>query len=241
MVSPPPVDENLAYWDCTPQGEDLVIIGAAGFYLDMEKAVELALDDAARKASMYERLEGSFYRTESIDGTLLGNRFEEKSEIKINEDYVRFKDEFRYDPGQDVLVLPNEGVYVKVRYTPPIPLVVQYRSETGRAEPWWVKEAPGTISGYRVGVGYARARMRYRDTIIASYEDAAISIIKFFSSSVESKRELYQGAGFLDYSNTQQTTISASASLEGFYVLDTWIDPQTKAVWTLAIVRGAVF
>jgi hypothetical protein len=100
-----------------------------------------------------------------------------------------------------------------------------------------VDTPPETISGYAAGIGYAGRRNAHRDTVIASYENAVLAIIQNQSSSAWSSTEGFRGSGFLDYSAVTKKGTSASGVLTGFYVLEIWVDPATKAVWTLAVAR----
>jgi hypothetical protein len=227
---------DAAFWDTSPQGGDLVIIGVAAVRVSHKQAVELALEDVSRKAALYRRLEGGIVREEASGGAFGAALGEGSSWLHAGEGPVPLAEEFRYDPQRDVLVR-DETVFVRARYTPPFPLTISYHIDRGRSPPAWIAGPPGEISGYRAGVGYASPRMRHKDTIIASYEDAAFSIIKYFSSTVDAKGVLYQGSGLFDFSNTLEARVAAQGVLESFYVLDVWADPSNGAVWTLAVAR----
>jgi hypothetical protein len=101
-----------------------------------------------------------------------------------------------------------------------------------------VDNPPVDISGYAVGVGYAGRRDAHRDTVIASYENAILAIIQNQSINVWGASIGFHGSGFLDYSELNQKGMSANGVLTGFYVLEIWMDPATRAVWTLAIARS---
>jgi hypothetical protein len=232
--------QNEGFWDLNPQGGDLVIIGTAGLLVNRKKALELALEDAARKAAMYGEVEGSLIREEYSGGAYYSFRIDSQTELKVDENYPSLAEELRYDPDTDVLFVEGEGIYVRVRYTPAIPLRLQYRTGGGKSRPVWIDNPPSEISGYRVGVGYAGPRMYFHDTIKASCDDAAFSIIKNYSSQVASDRIMYQGAGTFDFSNTGTSSAVSAARLGGFYVLDIWTDPSNKAVWTLAVAASAI-
>jgi hypothetical protein len=131
----------------------------------------------------------------------------------------------------------ENAVFVMARYRGSLLLSYQSLPAGPGGKPGWVDNPPEKISGYAAGVGYAGRRNIHRDTVIASYENAVLAIIRNQTSKSWSSSEGFRGAGFLDYSAVSQKGMSAEGVLTGFYVLEIWIDPAAKAVWTLAVAQ----
>jgi hypothetical protein len=160
------------------------------------------------------------------------------SSVNYNRNYKQYIEKFEYDPNTDVFQNEN-AVFVRVRYRGSLPLSYQTPPAGPGGKPVWVDNPPEAISGYAVGVGYAGRRNAHRDTVIASYENAVLAIIRNQNTTAWSTSEGLRGSGFLDYSAESQKATRASGVLTGFYVLEIWVDPATKAVWTLALARPA--
>jgi hypothetical protein len=136
----------------------------------------------------------------------------------------------------------NGTIFVRTRYVPEIPFNIHYAASQGNTKPSWIDQPPGEISDYITGIGYANPRSYYRDTITASYEAAIYAIIQNVSAAVIStfanSKDTLETFSSMEASTSN--TVSASAALKGFYVLETWFDPASRGIWTLAIVREAL-
>jgi hypothetical protein len=83
------------------------------------------------------------------------------------------------------------------------------------------------MAPYLSAVGVSGAYLSHSDTVRASYREAMLSLIRAFTT--------------IHVIETNEGTFllaTASGTLTGFFVLDTWTDPKTKSVHTLAIARG---
>jgi hypothetical protein len=241
--APPPPPESAGsnsvnFWDSTPS-QSLVFIGGASLRSDREESVKLALQDIARKVSIFNAVEGEFLSYNKTGSSFFDYAADTQSSLSFDEDYLGFVENLEYDPGVDVIQIDN-SIFVRARFRGPaavqIPLRIP-RPADGSSRPGWVDAPPAEISGYRVGIGYAGRRGVHRDTVNASFEAAIFAIIRGMSSQVSAGVVNYQGPGSLDYRSANDTTISARGKLTGFYVLDTWIDPSNMSVWTFAIAR----
>jgi hypothetical protein len=212
-----------------------VFVGVAGIRSRRGESIERALEEAAKKVSIFERVEGTIYSYSSQGGRFLDYRAETTSALNYNQDYRHYIEQLEYDADTDVFQHEN-AVFVRARYKGSLSLSYQSPPSGPGGRPGWVDNPPVTISGYAAGVGYAGRRGAHRDTVIASYENAALAIIRDQNSRVWSASEGLRGSGFFDYSAVNQKGISAGGVLTGFYVLETWTDPA-KAVWTLAVAR----
>jgi hypothetical protein len=225
---------NGAFWNTRPFFNELVFHGAAGVRVDREESIRLALEDAARKAALFTRVEGKIVFYNRTGAGLWDYRSDTESTLIHDEDYEKYIEDFIFNSELDVLQEDNT-VFVRTRYPSPLPVDIPYGFQSSRAagKPGWVDEAP-LITGYVAGIGYAGRRSSPADTVKASYENAVFAIIRDISSAVEGNTADLQGPGG---SALQESKISAEAALKGFYVLDFWVDPASRAVWTLAVAK----
>jgi hypothetical protein len=244
QTGPPPAEvpsgEASQHRISTFPGEGwLVFTGVAAIRSRREESVHLALEEAAKKVSLFERVEGTVRSYSNTGGRFLDYRSETTSSVDYRRDdtqNIEKIEQFEYDPDSDVFQYEN-AVFVRVRCRGSLPLSYQAPPAGPDGKPAWVDNPPEAISGYAAGVGYAGRRNAHRDTVIASYDNAVLAIIRNQNTTVWSASEGFRGSGFLDYSAASQKDTEASGVLTGFYVLEIWADPATKAVWTLAVAR----
>jgi hypothetical protein len=219
--------------------EELVFIGGAGLRSNREESVNLALQDIARKVSIFNAVEGEFVSHNKTGSSFFDYASSARSSLFFDQDYLGFVENLDYDPVADVMQMDN-SIFVRARLRGSAAVQAQLRkslSEGGNARPGWIDNPPAEISGYRVGIGYAGRRALHRDTVNASFEAAIFSIVRAMSSQVSAEAVNYQGPGSFDYRSANDATISARGRLRGLYTLETWIDPSNMGVWTLAIAR----
>jgi hypothetical protein len=219
---------------------ELVFYGVSGVLSSREAAVQLALEDAARKLAIYHSVEGRFTSNLNIGARFFDYKNETEASIDFDPDYKRYVDNLIFDPKTDIHT-DNNAVFVYARYVPPSPVQIDYpvSLSEGNAMPAWILNAP-EIPGYITGIGHAGRRGSHRDTVNSSYENAIYSILKNISTDIEGQTTDSQKTGGISYSATSSNAISASGTLKGFYVLDFWADPSTLAVWTLAVAKPDV-
>jgi hypothetical protein len=193
------------------------------------------------------RVEGEITVYSNTGGRFLDYRAETAGSLDYGKDYTNYIDKLEYDPETDVFQSEN-AIFIRTTYPgslpfndDPLPAVLGGESglpgPAAGGRPVWVDNPPDFISGCPAGVGYAGRRDAHRDTVIASYENAVFAILRDYRSSAWSNTEDFRGGGFLDYAAINQKGIKAGGVLTGFYVLDMWVDPVTKAVWTLALAQ----
>ncbi|GHV12352.1 hypothetical protein FACS189491_05190 [Spirochaetia bacterium] len=223
------------FWNSMPSN-GLVFIGGAGIRSNRDESIMLALEDSARKISIFNAVEGEFVSCNKTGSGFLDYTADTQISLHFDEDYQGFVESLEYDPDTDIIQIDNT-IFVRAHFNGPGVVQINYQlpSEQEGSKPGWIDNPPSEISGYRVGVGFAGRRVSHRDTVNAAFEAAIFSIIRETSSQVSSAVLNYQGSGILDYRSANDTTIRARGGLTGFYVLDTWMDPSNKAVWTLAI------
>jgi hypothetical protein len=230
-------EEN--FWNAVPVDNELIFHGTAGILSDRGKSIRLALEDAARKLAVFNAVEGRFYSYTRIGAGALDYRSETQTALNYDQNYKSYVESLSFDPERDVRQSGN-AIFVRARYRSPVPVSIPPipRSPGGREKPAWI-DTPPLIGGYLVGLGHAGRRSSPGDTVNVSFESAVFSIIKNTSTLMTGTTEDYQGSGVLDFSSSAGGGMISGGILKGFYVLDTWTDPQTWAVWTLAIAREA--
>jgi hypothetical protein len=217
-----------------PKPDTLIIIGVSGRQSKRETEIETALEDAARKASMYNGVRVSF-KTEHNTGP---GFFDYYTGSEINLEYDRelekYKEKLIFSGNTDIMAL-DRGIIIRFSFTASFPENVSYsfaRNPDGR--PGWITNPPGRINSLIAGVGYSGRLSRFGDAFEKSCNAAAADIVSRLSTVVEAKETS------AEYQNTSSIHQYSEGYLESFIVLDIWIDPVTQAVWTLAVAGNKV-
>jgi len=240
-VQLPPPDENVLkeFMDTTSRDGKLVFLGAAGIRSRRQDSINLALEEAARRISIFQELKGGFSTLSRRGGRLLDYRAETSVTLFYSRDYEKYLSDIEFDENTDVLESEN-AVFVRVRYPGGLGVDYALPPPLPGGEPSWVDNPPTMIGDYHAGVGYAGRRNAHKDTVKASYENAIFSIIRDVGAVAWDESYDYTGEGFLDIASIVTMGINARATLNWFYVLDTWTDPSDKSVWTLAIAKKKI-
>jgi hypothetical protein len=231
-VSAPSEKTDPNHWITFPKTNELVIVGVSGRQTKPETEIQIAREDAARKVSMYY---GVYAEVESSQHTGAGF-FDVAVDTTVNIEYdqqiERYLDKLVFDPERDVFTW-NNAVYVRFTYPESFPGNISYQFDKNpNGSPKWTTSPPNEINGFPAGVGFGRRQERFRDTVIKSYEAAAASFVSIMSSSVSSSETSTFSQG------TSSVRQQSSGRLTSFLVLETWIDPVSEAVWTLAVARN---
>jgi hypothetical protein len=232
--SVPSLSFDRAFWNTAPMGNELIFIGASPRYSLEEKSIQCALEDAARKVALFHFVEGNLTSYQRVGSSIwdYANVFD--TNVDYDADYKKYIEDLVYNEKTDVLHIDN-SVFVKTRYKGVFP-AVRYDRSLSKGKPIWIEQMP-RIEGYIVEVGFATSKVWLSETVNDSIENALFSLIKVMSSIVEGKDESYQGSGIFDLYDSSESTIRAHFSLNGFYVLDSWVDPDTKSVYALALAK----
>ncbi|MDR1216730.1 MAG: hypothetical protein LBK25_08610 [Treponema sp.] len=227
---------NRDFWNMSTDNGDLIIIGVGGVKISRAETIKGAVEDAARQASLFNQVRANFEYSERISGELLGYFVDKQQKIDFDEDHQKHIGSLKYDPETDVLIT-NNAAFVRTRWTPPTSFHISYTPDS-RERPSWTINQPSTIGGMITGVGYS-SHLMYHHAYVASYESAIYSIAIRVDGNVKAGKVNYEGEGLLDYSDVSETKIVASAQLNGFYILQIWVDPETNGVYTLAVAQQA--
>jgi hypothetical protein len=211
----------------------LVILGVSNRRLTREGELESARDDAARKLLFYHGLAGKT-RTVVSGGTgPEGMRGSTETTLEPLDAaaFQALRESLRFDPETDVM---RNGGAVFVRFSCPAAgaEILQYESAplvNGR--PPWIRRPP-VIEGHITALGFAGRQRQARETVNKSCENAAAALLAMQSALLKT----------LDQDSPGREAVShivetAEGTLSGFMVLEMWIDPATRAVWTLAAAR----
>ena len=225
---------DSGHWFSGPQNGRFIIIGVSGRLSRPADEIDAAKQDAARKAAMYNGIQGS---VEHANTTGSGGFFDYSAESVLNLNYdnnfENYISNLSFDPEKDV-IRGSGATYIRFVYNSASPNI-NFSPEKSIGRPAWVnnRNLP-EFDGYETVVGFAGRRSRLRDTINASYDSAAARLIESASTKVSSQEGSSTNMGTSAFSATY---IRSEGRLANFQVLAFWIDPDSGAVSTLAIAR----
>jgi hypothetical protein len=151
--------------------------------------------------------------------------------IRYDERLEMYMERLTFNPDRDVVVNDN-GVFVRFTYPAAFPGRISYSfARNSRGRPDWVNNSPSQIGGFMVGVGFSPRLFRLQDTYTKSYESAAAVIVSQLSTNLTAS-----GVSVESYSSSVISQRS-EGRLSNFLILEIWMDPQTQAVWTLAVAQ----
>ena len=217
-----------------PGQSTLTIIGASGRQLLHPEEIAIAQEEAARKVSMYYGVTASAVELMNIGSGFLEYEYDSYSWVDYEHPYENFTNRLSFDEKKDVFRDSNGNIFIRFSYPAAFPGNVSYQFEKGRdGRPAWINRPPSEIAGFTAGVGHSGRLERFSDTFRASYEAAAVAIASTASTFIGT-----DNVSTLNHSETQIYRQSIGR-LTNFLVLETWVDPKTRAVYTLAIARPA--
>ena len=224
----------------TPTEDGIVFIGVVGKRRDPKETLQLALEEAARRVAVFYKVQGEYLSEINIGSGAFDYTNNTQTMLRYDEEGSRqYVDALRHNPDTDAIEIDNTLI-IRTTYPSSLPAPVSFRPTyaRGNGKPDWVDNPPLQIEGYEVGIGYAGRHSTISAACTVSYNNAIFSIVRNVGTRSRSSDLLYQATDSLfAYKTLNENMIHAQASLENFYVLDMWIDPQTKVVWTLAIAK----
>ena len=224
------------YWITTPKQGSLVILGVSGPQLKHETEIEAAKEDAARKASMYHGIRASFTSVQSIGTNFLDYFVDSQLTMEYDQQLEQYMDKLTFDPQHDVRSAEG-SICIRFSYPVSFPAAVTFSSPRNPdGSPEWIKRPPNEIAGFMAETGYARRQARLKDTIAKSNESAVAALITRSSTTVGTS-----DISLLSSSTERNTAViqqQSKGNLAYFTTLETWIDPESQAVWTLVIAQS---
>jgi len=213
---------------------DLMFIGVSERFSNRDDSIRFALEDAARKLSFFYSVSGESITRENIGSGILDFKIDIEYQLIYDKELDKFLQQLEYDPVTDVFE-NNNAVFVVTRVLSDVNMPHARGHSFARERPYWI-DSPPIINDFIVGVGFAPRYLYHSDTIIKSYEDAVLAIIENINIHIRGENINYQNDFFIDHISTS-TTI-ARGTLKNFYIIETWTDPASLSVWTLAVARG---
>ena len=220
---------------------ELIITGVSPRFSSRNESIQNALKDAARRLSFYNYVSGS----SSISGLIGAGTFDYSVEadymLQYDEDLEKYAEELDYNPLTDIFE-NNNAVFVITRAKSSAVMPLFRGHSLSAVPPGWVNEPPKYIDGFIAGVGFSVRYYSHHDTIIKSYEDAVINLIRNIKTSVSSEYIEYTNTDYIfDYAHIFSGESTASGTLKNFYILESWTDPINLSVWTLAVADKEFF
>ena len=229
-----------SFFPSTPAGSGLVFIGAAGKRSNPKETLQVALEDAARRVTIFYEVTGEYAVENNIGSGAFDYTHNTYTSLYYNKEGAnRYVDALQFNADTDTLEIENT-FFVRTTYPSALPLPVRYRPAYRGADqkPDWVDNPPAKIEGYEVGVGYSGRHALLADAYANSCNNAIFAIIRNVNTVSRSNNVLYNNTGGLfGYKTSSDNVTYSYGVLTGFYVLDTWIEPHAKTVWTLAIAK----
>lgn len=226
--------ESSPFWITAPENGSLVFIGGAAVRTKKDEAIRYALSDAARKVAFYHGLQGTSISVLDVGAGHLDFNADSALELVYDSYYEKYVEQLEFDPETDVLVT-GDSVYVRARWQSPNSLNTNFFSRwTGR--PDWTLNPPGTIDGFLAAVGRSGAHSRSYTAVIASYESAIAALLRTKANSIDAEVAFVETSSSGSMAGASNREV-AEGKLSQFYVLETWIDPADRSVWTLAIAK----
>jgi len=232
-----PAEVPSSFFLSLPDEDGLVFIGSTGKRSNPKETLRLALEDAARQAAVFHKVSGEFTIVNNIGSGAFDYVNDTSTSLNYDiEGAEQYADSLYFNADTDTLETENT-FFVRTTYGSALPFPLSY-SPIHRVEqkPDWVDNPSLEIEGYEVGVGYSGRHSSLSDTYKNSSRNAVFDIIRKINTISESSDMLYQSTESLfGYKTSNNNTVHSYGTLTGFYVLDTWMDPHEKSVWTLAI------
>ena len=218
-----------------PAEGNLVLLGVSARLSTEENEIAAAKEVAARKVSMYHGLTASFEQVHIIGAGFFDFQNDTLSRVDYNQDLGKHIERLSFDPDVDFFRDSNGNVFIRFSYPATFPGSITYQfGKDPNSRPEWIRQPPDKINGFVAGLGRSPRLFRFADTFMRSREAAAIAIAARISTEIETEEAVVQ-----NYQSAIQFHRQSIASMTHFLVLETWVDPQTRAVYTLAIAQSA--
>jgi hypothetical protein len=223
------------FWDLRPVENDLVFIGAAPSRRSREETIAFALADAAKKVAYYHSVSGSFDLAQVLSNGYNDIQIGRSASMDEAIKYEQYIELLSYSEDADILETKNT-LFLKAHYAASAtPNILYNRSPIG-SKPDWVTHPLGETTGFLTATGHANHRYYDGDTFNEAYKDAFFSLIQIIDKKIIDN--IFSIAQRDGAKNLNTTIFRSTATLEGFYIMDVWIDSEKQNVWTLAVANG---
>jgi len=210
----------------------LVIIGVSNNMSKRQDEIAAAKEDAALKVALFYLIKGKIDMVNDTGSGFLDYQIESKVELAFDTDYEKYIDQLVFDMENDMLIT-NEGVFIRFQYITDV-MGINYNANMVNGRPNWIgNSGRPEFEGYITSIGFSRNQRRIKDTILKATEDAALRMIESLSTAVYTKEVSVTGQGSSSFIHTV-----SEGTLYGFQVIEFWIEPVTRNVYTLAVARA---
>jgi hypothetical protein len=222
-----------SFWITLPAQGSLIIIGASGRQSKREAEIELAREDAARKAAMYHSVLASIENTQNIGPHSLNYYTDYEINLDYDRDLAKYAASLTFNPNRDVLRVDG-GVFIRFSYPYSFPAGISYNfAREADGSPKWVRRPPEEIGGFITGVGFSGRQFYLKDTFEKSCDAAVAALVSRLSTAVSV--DMASDRNWNSVLSYQRSI----GRLNHFLVLEIWVDPKNQSVWTLAIAQKA--
>ena len=229
-ISQPSMQEQYAsgYWIVRSVNNKLIVIGVSSPMTRRDSEITAAKEDAARKVAMFYGINISMEITNRTGSSFFDYMPDPNLELTYDTNPEIYIDQMTFDPQHDVLIT-GEAVFVRFQHDTTI-MNIDYRARMINGRPSWTRNQDmPAFDGYITAVGFAQNQRRLKDTIFRSTENAVVRMMEDLSITVNT-RETITGQ-----SSSSSIQVKSEGRLNNFRVIDFWIEPGTRFVYTLAI------
>ena len=215
-----------------PGSGALVIMGISPRLSSHDDELRTAHEDAARKASMYNGVWATVESIQNIGAGFFDYYVASETRVEYDQNLGPYMARLSYDPKKDVSRNQDGALFVRFTYPAAFPGNIRYNfGKNSDGSPEWTTRQPTEISGYAAGVGRSGRLSSFNNTVLKAYEAAAANIASRVSNELRAVDTMVQSSA------ESQIHSFSSGRLRNFLVLEIWIDPSTRAVWTLAVAQ----
>ncbi|MCL2805796.1 MAG: hypothetical protein FWD26_07650 [Treponema sp.] len=227
--------QENAVQDASFVNGSLVFLGVSPRLSNHDNAIQNALTDAARRFSFFDSVSGTVTRREQAGGNAMNFLADKNYALQYDKDLEKYKDRLEIIKTFE----NNNAVFVVARADTANISVPRYMGHSyAKQRPKWV-DTPPVISGHIVYVGHSGFLSSHADAVIRSYENAVTGIIESITTQIINTQNNYLNSySAFGFEITSTTATNASCTLRNFYIVESWTDPATNNVWTLAVSRG---
>jgi len=214
----------------------LTFTGVSGKLSSREESIQAALKDAARQLSFFYSVRGYSVKQEQNGGGTFDFDINSVYRLLYDDELDKYLEQLVFNPATDIFE-NNNAVFVIVHIASDVPMPL-YRGHSFRNErPRWIDTPPAEIEGFVAGTGFSSRLSSHSDTVIKSYEKAVIGIIENMNIRIRGKQQSFNNSSVFDSYQDSSNETSAIGELLNFYIIESWTDPKTLSVWTLAVAK----
>jgi len=224
---------TAGHWFSIPSDNKITVIGVSNPMMRREDEIASAKEDAARKVAMYYGIQGCIETIQSTGANFFDYVNDSRTNLKCDQEYVKYIDQLTYDPKRDVL-LTDEGLFIRFQHETDVENIsyIIQKSPEGRRPTWTRNKDKPKFEGFWTSVGFAQNQQRLKETIFKATEAAAVRIIEELYTSIINKE-----VTGTEYGSSSLIYAKSEGRLNNFQVIEFWIDPEMRYVYTLAIAK----